>query len=592
MKLPVIFIFITSTCFAQTGFYTRSIDFTNCSWEHHPSENLGTILLDAHLRGHLEAYKFNVAHDILKYAPLSKEETPDPWDSKLDYYMEDMVLHKGNVYITGTDIAHGSSPPDSSRMWQYVDMHGPVISMHHHFPTAADSTTRSFLLSHLIEEQPMSYDPWMEGIEYFHNDRVEHQGQTYEALGNNFAAVIPGTNEKYWAKIDSKLKFFQSQDLNIINVLYHYQVKGNDTIHTPQMVSAMVMDPYKEVLRNIGLNFFYSDVIKYLSNAPQPLLYQSGIGQIEGGTFLLDKQSKVNFSRWLRGEILSGSKEIKPGKKSVLDEHEYKMFLETKPADFNHINWYPVQNPGTHDFTLISGKLSADYDYYTVPTLSIPYKSLEKFLKATPQIPALRSYRDVLTKNFLVSSIDTVVMDSIEALPAVSLPQINFGTMYFDELQFDNIDGTPILQNHVPKLWQMIAANKPGFQTTASYYPCNFNWAGTEITWSTGSMIATKDFSISHVTLPPTELPKSHWKLKQAGVVYRINKLGKHTPLQLVILFEDEPHSDLIHYRVDWNDVVKLVAGKSEFNDFVTAVQKATISFRQTSISYGYLMKP
>lgn len=79
MKLVSLFWLISISCFAQSGFYNKVIDFTydtNARWEHPPFENLGTMLLDAHLRGGLTAYKFAVAHDVVKYGPIPKEDLP------------------------------------------------------------------------------------------------------------------------------------------------------------------------------------------------------------------------------------------------------------------------------------------------------------------------------------------------------------------------------------------------------------------------------------------------------------------------------------------------------------------------------------
>ncbi|HMJ69716.1 MAG TPA: hypothetical protein VK508_12505 [Cyclobacteriaceae bacterium] len=581
---------LTITGYAQSGFYTRTIDFSseaNARWEHPPFENLGTMLLDAYLRGQLKAYQFNVAHDVVKYAPLPKDEMPAVWDPNLDYYQEDMVFHKGKVYIVNVDLIHGSAPPDDSQVWQGLDMHGPAVSIRHHFPAAADTTTKSFLLSHLVEEAPASYDPWSEGMEYFNNDRVEYNGQMFEARADNFAGITPGTNENFWRHFDSRLIMFQPADLNIINILYHYEVKGNDTIQTPQMLSVMVMDPYREVFRNVGLNFFYADVAKHLASSRLPALYLSDIGRVGGGAFLFDEHTKENFVRWVLSKIVS--KEIKPDKKTILNETEYTLFINTKPEDINHINWYPVQNPATHDITIFAGKLNTDYDYFTIPALSIPFKSIEKLLKALPPPEEPKSYTGIFSQSFLsVTSMDTVAMDSIEALPMVATAYPAFTETSFEEIHFDYVDATPLLQNTIPVLWNVIAssAGKVKFQPGRSYYPCDCNWTGTLIKFSMGSQVAGKDFTLSQVSPPPSELPKAHWKLKEAGVVYRIDQSGKYAPVQVVISFEDEPHSDLIDYRVDWNDVIKLLSGKNEFAEFISGAQKATLNFKQTAITY------
>lgn len=599
-RLVSLLLLVSTTCFGQSGFYIRTIDFsydTNARWEHPPFDNLGTMLLDAHLRGELKAYKFAVAHDILKYAPIPKEELPSKWDPEADYYQDDMVSHNGKVYIVRTDVASGSTPPDSSRYWEDLNMHGAAVSIQHRFPTAADSTTKSHLLTRLVEEEPSSYDPWSETIEYFNNDRVEFQGKKYEARRDNFLGIVPGSNENYWVPIESRLVMYQPTDLNIIETLYHYQIKDNDTIHTPQMVSVKVMDRYKEVHRNIGLNFFYNDVVRHLESSHQPTLYLSEIGLVGGGVFLFDDRAKVNFTRWIQSKIVS--KEIKPDKNAILSEIEYNLFVNTKPGDLSVTSWYPVQNPATHDITIVSGKLNADYNYYTIAALSIPYKSIEKLLKALPATDKPRLYKDIFLNSFLLSSVDTILMDSIDALPVISYSPGNFKEMYFDEIQYDEPGTNPVVFAAMPGLWDLIAsavsAKTLDLHPSPSYYPCKYNWMDTEISWSMGSQKADKNFSISHVTPAPSDLPGAQWRLKEVGLVYRINqtplfKSGKYKPVQLVISFEAEAHSDLIDYRVNWSDVMKLVAGKREYADFTTGVEMATLNLKKTAISYNYLM--
>lgn len=596
-KLVLPLLLISTVSFPQSGFYTRTIDFsydTNARWEHPPFENLGTMLLDAHLRGKLEAYQFAVAHDVLKYAPIPKEQLPSRWDPATDYYQDDMASHNGKVYIVRSDVAGGSQPPDSSRYWEDLDMHGPAISIRHRFPSPVDSTTKSFLLSHLIEEEPAAYDPWSETMEYFNNDRVEFQGKNFEALRDNFLGVVPGTNEKFWSPIESRLLMYQPADLNVIQVLYHYETHGDVTVHTPQMVSVLVMDRYKEVHRNVGLNFFYRDVRQYLEHTHQPALYLSDIGYLGGATFLLDDRAKAALTKWIHSKIVS--KEIKPDKKAIINEDEYQQFITTKAEDLNPTSWYTVQNPATRDFTIVSGKLNTDYDYFTLATLSVPFKSLEKILKAMPPAEQPRIYTDIFADTYFYSTIDTVLIDSIEALPPVPVDRNPFREMYFDELHYDESHIDPIVASAIPGLWEMIAsavsARTVELRPGRSYYPCHYNWNDTDIRWSSGSQKADKSFSISHVTPAPPDMPGLQWKLKEVGIVYRIHHspAQKYGPLQLVISFESEPHSDLVDYRVDWNDVLKLVKGKKEYADFITGVESATLNFKRTSISYALLM--
>lgn len=598
--LLMLLLLVETTTLAQSGFYTKTIDFSNklnSRWEHPPFDNLGTMLLDAHLRGELSAYRYAVAHDVLKYAPIPQDQLPTPWDPTVEYVQEEMVSHKGNIYIARTDIASGSTPPDDSPNWEDTNIRGPAVSIFHHFPTAADTTTKSFLLSHMIEEEPRSYDPWSEGIEYFNDDRVEFEGRIYQAHRDNFLGITPGSDENYWTKIESKLTMYEPNDLNVVEILYHYEVKGSDTIHTPQMVSVKVIDQYREVFRNTGLNFYYNDVIRYLESSHQPTLHMSYFGLLDGGAFLFDEHTKFNFTWWIQSKILS--KELKPDKKTILNELEYNQFINTKEEDLNVTNWYPIQNPATHDFTIIAGKLNADYEYFTIATLSVPYKSVEKLLKDMPPVHVPKTYKDIFSNSFLYSTIDTVQMDSIEVLQTITHPSGGFNQMYFDELHFDKTDASPIVAAAIPGLWKLIEAavqaGKVELHPTRSYYPCHFNWKGTEIRWSTGSQKADDNFSISHVTPAPNELPNPQWRLKETGVVYRINqtppyKNGKYWPVQLVVSFEPEPHADLVDYRVDWKDVLKLVQGKNEYADFVAGAEKATLNFKRVSVSYNYLM--
>ncbi|HZY82648.1 MAG TPA: hypothetical protein VFE50_24140 [Cyclobacteriaceae bacterium] len=583
-RLPcLILILFVTTGYSQTGFYTRTFDFSrteNSRWEHPPLENLGMMLLDGYLTGKLKAYKFDVAHDEIKHAPIPKEQLADPWNPKYDYYQDDVVSYKGKMYIANTDILRGSRPPDSLNYWYHMNITGKVVSWHHYFPTASDSTTKSYLLSRLVDQNPELYDPWDEKMEYFNMDRVEHEGKKYVAKGNNFFGIIPGTNEDFWELLRSRVTLFQSKDLTIVRVLYHDQV--------PQMVSIRVLDPLTEVSKDLGLNFYSSDVVKYLAKVNQPALYLSDMGYVGSGIFLFDDVAKANFTRWVQAKLIS--KEVKLGKKAIVDPVEYNLFINAKPDEISQTTWYPVQDPATHDFTIIAGKTNTDYDYYTLPVVSITYASLEKLM---PVARRPKTYKDIFADTFITSWIDTVVMDSIEVLPAVANVPDAFKQNYFDQLHFDYTDADPVVQSAVPALWELIKQSNTKFLPSQSYFPCNYNWNGTEIKFRSGEvMIADESVSVSHVIAPPTDLPKPGWKMKKVGVVYRINLTSsseRFYPTQLVVSFEEEPHTDLIDYRVDWQDVMKIIAGKKEFNTFVDGIKKASLNFKQTAVSYNQI---
>lgn len=577
-----------ATSAAQSGFYARFIDFShedNAHFEHPPSENLATILLDGYLRGKLKAYKYAVAHDILKYAPIPADQLPATWNDSTDYYWEDMVFYKNNVYVANTDIVKHGTPPDSGRYWQNVDMHGTPISTWHHFPLEADTTTKSFLLSSLVEDAPMIYDPWVEGIEYFNADRVAHEGKNYAAKRNNFAGVVPGTNEEFWTLLSSRITLYAPSDLNVFKILYHYQINGRDTIHTPQMISVNVLDRTKEVYREVGLNFYANDVLNFLETIDQPVLYQSDLGLMEGRFFLFDERTKLNFVNWVKAKI--SSKEIKPDKRTILSDAEYTLFLNAKTEDITASAWYPIQNPATREITIIAGKLNSDYEYYTIPTLSIPFKSIEKLLVSPPR--KTHFYREIFTSRFLSSTIDSVHMDSINALPALNSALKGFRGWQFDQMHFDRIDSDPLLQTAASSLWDLALAKKVGFKTYPYRFPCRYNWAGTKITWDYGTQIAGRDVSLSHEQ-PLPELPKRHMTMKEIGIVYRMLPAGKFSPLQIVFSFEDEPHTDLIDYHLDWSDAMNLADGDPKLKEFIDSVNKGTLKFKQTATTYNLMM--
>jgi hypothetical protein len=585
--------------YAQSGFFYKSIDLanpTNAQWIHPPSESIGAILLDAHLKGKIKAYKFDVAHDVAKYAPIPEDELPDKWSAVVDYYEGDLVSYKGTAYMSLNDHVAKATTPDVADNWTKHEMLGTPISYHHHFPALADTTTKSQLISRMIETVPGTYDPWSETMEYFTDDRVYYNDKTWRAIGYNFTAIAPGTNDKYWAELTQNFQLFQAPDLSLVKILYHYKMAGKDTILSPQMLSLRVMDPYREVYRDVGLNFYYNDVEKLLQSGLQPLLYNSEICRLEGGSFILDEHTRINLTKWLQTKLIS--KEIKYAKKSVLNAPEFALFLATKPDEINISTWYVVQDPFSHDLTLIAGKTNTDYDFYTIPVLNIPYASIEPLVNTLPVSDNLYTFTTWLPKKFLQHTIELVPMDSIEAIPYVKTMPNDFSIRYFDEMHFDNIDSNPQLAA-APTLWKFLldGVNRKtiAIQPEQSYYPCDYNWTGTTLEWSMGTITIGDGVSISHQVGDLIELPKPHMKLRQVGVIYRIHPsedvFGKFTPLQVVFSFEDQPHTDLIDYRFNWDDITKVTEGRKEFVEIITNMKKALIVFNQTSIAYNIVVR-
>jgi hypothetical protein len=442
------------------------------------------------------------------------------------------------------------------------------------------------------EEEPKAYDAWVENLDYYTHDRVTFEGKNWEAKGYNFVGIAPGTDPLYWEELPLLFQVYHAPDLSMIKILYNYEIMGRDTVHYPQTLSLLVLDPYKQVYRDAGLNFYYNDVEKLLQSTLQPLLYNSGICRLEGGSFIFDDHTRVNFTQWLQEKLKS--KELKYAKKSVLNESEFNLFMASKPEEINVANWYVVQDPFSHDITLIVGKTNTDYDYYTIAVMSIPYASIETMVNAMPVSDNLYTFTTWLPQKFLHHSIEQVPMDSIQSIPYIKTAPNNFSIRYFDEFHFDAIDSNPLLKD-APALWSFLLENKISIQPEQSYYPCDYNWRGTKLNSTRGSITVSDGVSVSHQVADEVELPKPHMKLKQMGIIYRIHPseevFGNFTPLQIIFSFEDEPHTDLIDYRFDWQDVTKLTEGKKAFTGIITNMKKALIVFKQSSIAYNIVVR-
>lgn len=580
--------------FAQSGYYHKVIrlsDEANKRLIHTPSENLGAILLDAYLKGKLTAYKSDYIETITK-----REVVPGmypSWEHTLEPYFSGTFVEHKSKYYRAIHSTVGVVPPDEAADdWVEDTPPGTPVAFSYAYPSAADSTMKSSLLFNMIEERPALYPAWYADGIYYANDYVVHNNKIYESLNDNPPKTEPSFDTLHWRLSKPYFTTLQSSDIDIVRILYRYNINSKDTAHMPQMISVLATDS-NELSKNVGLNFSYNDVNKYLSEISLPALYNSTNGYLGNGQFIFDEHTKANFILWFLERIRL--KELKLDKKWNFNQSELDQLLNASQNDVTSIKWFPVQNPTTLDIRIIAGKTNTDYEYYTILIGTLPWKSIAKFFNTTQAPVQSHDLQNIIRDKSLEARIDSLHIDSLNALPVKPVQPLPVKALVVHDYRFDNIGIDKSAYKLIGELWGVLTdawlAKRILLQTAPSFYPCHYNFKGVKGDWLPTQTL-NDDLTLSHIEQPPTELPPQGPMDLQLGVVYARTitsapALPQSIPTQLVITFQDKERIDVVTYRFAWNDVKTLLTTKANFNEFVKSCESGSLDLNQSSIAYA-----
>ncbi|HMQ00240.1 MAG TPA: hypothetical protein PKC24_10700 [Cyclobacteriaceae bacterium] len=596
---------------AQNRFYYKHYDLNDAEnrvFIQRNADNLGSILIDAYLKGKIKGYAFDYKEEVLKYADLPEDEKPNAWKADVTYYFGDLVAYQDKFYSTEIDYLLNDIPPDRSPFWFEYELNGDILSRRYSFPLLADTLSKKDFLQRMTIEDFLFAEPWQPDTYYYHGDLVNYRGNIFEAMWDNHDE-IPGYGEN-WVGKSSSFGFKGKFDISGFRILFT-EVNGREV---PQLISPLFFD--HTYYLNIAFIHFYADeVLQYLQNNPGSLLYQSTQAFIADNTYYFaDDQAQIATLKSMQENIIN--KKLKLNKKKT-SSIAVKLFSNASAEEFDQMLWTIFQDMRTQELVISYRKFFAGLDPIgAYPVLSIPAKSWQKVMKHKPL--ALYTYADALNdtgKFFPKFEHEELTIDSVE-IPLKKLPAANKKVQYISWLESQRVSfitSSDDIYNEFAALWNWIyQQSQQGVikNNTAFYTPFNweFNWSGTQLKFRYDKLIELdSNFSLLGIT-EERKLPEKHEgaKLEYLAIEYKrevhLNGRQSITPLSvqigLAVPFSAEGDSEeegsvdqLYYYTFTWPDL--LAANSAEapaiYKHFLNQVKAAELKFTSADAVYGLI---
>jgi hypothetical protein len=340
---------LTATCIlhGQENYYTRYYnlgDSANQKYNPTSSLTLCGLLLKGYVENKLPGYRVEYVNEVT-YGKPNPADMPKQWNSKEDYFLDDMVTWNGRAYRMRREISPSEVTPDKSEEWDPVEIHGEPIKLHFSWPTPADSLTKREFLERMLRPRGELPRPFNKTQDYYEGEYVNYLGENFRAVADVPAGKDPSDKE-YWAKQSLGVFFHALKDVEILGVTYHYKVLNGDTIHTPQMLSVNTMG--ESGFPEVKAFFYYCDAVRYLENIEQSA-WPEGATNTTGADFLLLRKARSAMVKAIH-QNLKNKKALRKNV-TVFNRSDFDRFLRLH-ADSTR-KYDIVRNISSEDFALI-----------------------------------------------------------------------------------------------------------------------------------------------------------------------------------------------------------------------------------------------
>lgn len=577
--------------FSQT-YVVRVIDFRdsiNSKLVDNNTDNLATLLINGYLSGAVSGYKFNIGQKVLKRAPLSADQTPPPWNPNQSYFIDDRVSYKGMFFIC---VREAEKPvPTVSDAWRQISLLGMPISTRYYFPSLEDTLSKQDFLRALIASEPTLFDPWYKEYTYYANDVVEFNGRNYEAITDN-ENKLPSVNPADWQLTQQgSMIMYSLQDLSAVAVLS--QLQENQKVNTaePVMLSILVNDLQLGFNRQLGLHFYFEDVIHYLNQLKlQPLLYSSEKGHLGPSHIVSHDTRKTVLLHTLKDGLTS--KKIKPGKKMIVHKTNYAEFLAELTFAEPSMRWNFFINP-SGDFVLMDQAVAVGI---------IPIAKLKSIFPVNT--PRLFTYSEALTDTLLhTTSYNKLRYDSLKPVKVVRVnPVPPPQTFFWLETYKFNIDSAELkTQEKFLHIWTSLqqAFYKKQLQPknpARTFFPCKLG-VSQSLAFYKHTYTFAPDYQLSYPDQFQVDSLEAPAWFTDCSVTYkktatRSNPDTSYTPFEISFQFmtwngtEHRP----VTYTLRWSDVKNTLRGYSpQADEFIIDVVLAKFNFYQSEVLYGVI---
>jgi hypothetical protein len=555
---------------------------------------LGEVLLYGYLNGDLTAYAFDYKSEDVKFKPIPKELIPAAWDPKLAYFVGDMITYEGGYYECMMDAPAGMRP-GANDYWFTTALQPEPLSTVYSFPGTADITTKKEFLGKFIayEDQYLG-DPWMKDYEYYTMDVVQFQGLHYSCLADNNGKQ-PDLEKDYWVIRNPQLQFHSPRDLYTVGTLYAIPSAGATAV--PQMLSAYALDDNTGIWKSVGLNFKFHDAMSYLAHLNErPLVCRTRLGYTGAPQIFFGYENSHTVLQFLQMKLMDGR--LKPGKKDILNPDLYKTFAETVTEELSAV-WTFTQDMVSNDVLIGAIRYEALGPVYT-PVLRLPWKVLEPLFKAEVPSPAPLDFIGGLQPNQFNVFIDTVAIDTLEAMPYTPVTAPPTSERYFIDQRSASTTSNPSLAKAMQSLWDVVLPVVQSGDIGLRPYeekPFTCNQTFPEMTierdrrWIIGDGFRLEEIQELKLDTLYSMLPVAGLVAEYERTLTREGDKGKplFRPKRLAVRVYSPEVSVFVDYFFNWDDVKKVIDTKPELQKLVEAIEKGKLVF-DTQVAVGGLM--
>lgn len=587
----------TALCVGQSRYITKTIDFRdslNKSWFKPNTDNLGTILIDAYLSGKLEGYSVEIMAEVLKYKPLTAEETPAPWKSNLLYYLGETVSYNNGFYVATTD-PDLSLTPGKNDQWEKIEVLGEPLSTRYYFPTKNDVQPKSIFLPNMIRQWPEPFPEWNDRATYYQNERVRFNGLSYVSISDHKGIAPPDAGR--WERFSNEITFYEGQEFAGVRLVGLQQ----ENSFTPVMITPVLEDVNTGAIRDVGLSFYVNDVIAYFNSIDEPVCVFSPVGFTGSASWVLDENARQNLFNELTIWCQATSDELP--KKYIKNKRLWIAYCDNLEQGTSG-SWTIYQDLQSLDIILGFFKSIDDIHYDVVPVVRIPASVMEKRL--VKEKTATQSILSLVLSGKLNSSasVDVLPADSLP-LPTKAMPvAAGAGTYAFLETYSAWVNkGNASLAPLTTAIWSLVVdahkQKKINLENPVqSFFPCRYDWNQVRdqigepgINYGNPYLFgSSKIITSDSIPIPSAfnEIRVTYVRHVRPGTV---NK-SVFTPLEIAFTYEApwDPAINIPTYTVNWEQLKSLLPGTDpNFARLITAIEQGNLKWHDSAITYGLI---
>jgi hypothetical protein len=581
----------SSIASAQTKYALRQIDFQdplNSGFVKPRTDNLAVILADAYLSGKLNAYSVPPLDSVIQALEFPKRSVRDAKAASKKKRIDRKKLFgksKTMLAVTPADMLPLSK---SAFLKQMTLLHDEAVQW--------DKATRYERGKGLV---------YYKGLGYFPKK---------DTMG------IAPPNKAFWElAYNANLPFyFHIPALPAVSIFGQYVEVNKKSIWQPLLVRLTRTAEVPDYLVDMTVSFKYDEVMKYLATIGQPVLYQSPVGFVGNGTFVLTPEQRDNLKEQVRTQAISNA----AFKSNITTS---SMILFTTFLDHNTVR---ADGPTDDGFNFFQDPTGKEFRMFkgNVPVAVIPSGAIEQMLNF-PKAELLTYSQALTADKFNTYEVTLTGLSSelpYNEVPATDAnPSLRAG-LFLEKYTISTVGATEQkrIKSRFTNLIKLVnaqfkAATLLPVEEKNSYFRARFDWSTIPEVKAFGPAINKAYWSnllhhddISDVRYPyywseNANVGYMHKKLSplradslEFGVTYKRTvplaggKSG-YEPVQVSLksMQKPGPDADFATYTFNFNDLKKAINKSKDplLVELVKLVETAALPYTDSQIVYGLI---